>query len=311
MSSDTFVLDLSDYQKPDVSKIPWYKSKRADKIVREAAEKYLNEKARLLSQYIDVSHPIKYSKEREYRPHYSGYMHSQYEPSPTKIPAEYKLNFTIPISICKDVFVSDPKNLDNKCDEYFTEYIYHSYGTNSYKRPNKLTEIDISKYIDTDYYGAIKQIRQYAPFFIIKLIGYIEQKIGTSILDPRLLEISTKIQKKEQNEQWERERPQREADAKKREAEYNCIIIKEKKEKLKQNYKELVTTFVKIQEEQKARYTEIVEMHKQGNEEIPKLTAEYNEKCQQQGGRRRWRGKTAKRERSRKQTIRHHKRRTN
>jgi hypothetical protein len=89
-----------------------------------------------------------------------------------------------------------------------------------------------------------------------------------------------------------------------------CKSIQQKKETLVQDYQELVTTFVTIQDEQEARYNKILEMHKQSPEEVAKLNAEYNKKClQQNGGRRRRRGKTAKRKQSRKQTIRRHKRR--
>jgi hypothetical protein len=260
----------------------------------------LDNKAQILSQYINVSHPIKYSPSWEYRPHYNGYMHSQYEQSSIEMPSIYELNFTIPISICERVLYDrDPNDLANNCE--FSKQV---------------TEINMKPYIETIYTRSgekIKQIQQRnLPFFIAKLIGYIEQKIGISILDPRLLELSTKIQEQNRAEQWERERPQREAEEKRKEAEYNCIRIKNKKEKLVQDYQELVTTFVKIQDEQEARHQKILEMHKQGTEEVPKLIAEYNEKCLTQGGgRRRRRGKTAKRRQSRKQTIRRHKRRTN
>jgi hypothetical protein len=191
MAAKTFVLDFSDFKMPSTLFQDFY-SKRDT--IENAIKIYLDSKAKILSNYINIKNPINYIPEKY---HYSTIInkYGQHILEKHLIHSEYYVfNFNIPIKICnaivsfniRGIYDTLRANIKNKkhfylCKEAtYIEAMYNSKGFAS--------NIVADRVVSNSY-------------FIYKLIMYIEQKLNISILDQRLYtnaKIKYKIEKNEE-----------------------------------------------------------------------------------------------------------------
>ncbi len=274
MASDKFILDFSDFNLPPTK----------DNLLN-----YLDNKAKILSNYINIQYPLKFIPEETVVTGSYTTPKQEVIEEKTTISKHYILNFTIPISIIYPV-------LNNNKDINDLRYIIQEKPIKKYEYIHK---ININEYEDL---GIFFGTNLKAPFFILKLVKYILEKINInlekkikSIFDSRLYDNAKKKYtqiKLEKERQYELERPEIE---KRKQEELRLWMEQYEKTKKCNAYiktandkidtlNKKIAKYKQVAIEQEQLFKELEQTYPIIIEEQQQLETNYMKECTQKGG---------------------------
>ncbi len=319
MSSDIFVLDFADFKMPNTIFQEFYTKRDT---IESAIIFYLDEKANKLSNYINIENPLIYIPTRY---HYSNYINRDGKARLFKylIQSEhFVLNFNIPIKICNEIINYDIRGIHDVLRSNI-----------KVKKQKLVCDINDSSNFSSTIRIVLNEERNRIltnSYFVIKLIMNIEKKLGISIYNQTLY-TNAKIKYDTEKKGTPEDKTEKQLDLTSK-----CDRYIEYKNRYIAEYTTAVANYKQKLEEMKQLRTSIVQLKERNTQLAQKYIDRYNRVCVKgeepsheniknneendaksyMGGKHIYktlhsRDKTAKRQRSRKQTIRRHKRRTN